>query len=152
MLRRATRALRPERRAARLAIGAGLLGVVLLGSAAAMAMGGRGAEPVTAVEIVVHYSKFEPSSITVPVGVPVTITLRNDDPIDHEWIVGDEAVHAIHRVGTEPLHPTRPTEVVLPALTTRTTVVTFEATGTLQYICHLPQHEAYGMVGTVTIE
>lgn len=138
-------------RTARLAIGAGLLGLALLAAAAAIALAGRGPAPVTDVEIVVHYSKFSPSEIVVPVGVPVTITLRNDDPIDHEWIVGDEAVHAIHRVGTEPLHPDRPTEVVLPAMSSRTTVVTFESTGELRFICHLPAHETFGMVGTVTI-
>ena len=138
-------------RAARLAVGAGLLGLVLVVTAAALAFAGRGSPPATAVEIVIHYSKFEPSEITVPVGVPVTITLRNDDPIDHEWIVGDDAVHAIHRVGTEPLHPDRPTEVVIPAMSSQTTVVTFESTGELQFICHLPLHEQYGMVGTVTI-
>jgi plastocyanin len=137
--------------AARLAIGAGLLGLALVSAAAAMAFSRPVPAPPTAVEIVIHYSKFEPAEITVPVGVPVTITLRNDDPIDHEWIVGDEAVHAVHRVGTEPLHPGRPTEVVVPAGTTRTTTITFESSGSLQYICHLPQHEAYGMVGTVTI-
>jgi plastocyanin len=136
---------------ARLAVGAGLLGLVLVASAAALAFAGRRSPPVTNVEIVIHYSKFEPSEITVPVGVPVTITLRNDDPIDHEWIVGDDAIHAIHRVGTEPLHPDRPTEVVIPAMSSQTTVVTFEATGSLQFICHLPLHESYGMVGTVTI-
>ena len=138
--------------AARLAIGAGLLGLVLVTAAGAMAFAGRGPGPATDVAIGIHYSKFEPSQITVPVGVPVTITLRNDDPIDHEWIVGDEAVHAIHRVGTEPLHPDKPTEVVIPAGTTRTTVITFTSTGSQQFICHLPGHEAYGMVGTVTIE
>ena len=138
-------------RAARLAFGAGLLGLALVTTAAALAFAGRGPAPVTAVEIVIHYSKFEPSAITVPIGVPVTITLRNDDPIDHEWIVGDEAVHAIHRVGTEPLHPDRPTEVVIPAMSSQTTIITFESTGSLQYICHLPLHESYGMVGTVTI-
>jgi uncharacterized cupredoxin-like copper-binding protein len=36
-------------------------------------------------------------------------------------------------------------------LTSKTTVVTFDETGTLQFICHLPAHEAYGMVGAVTI-
>jgi uncharacterized cupredoxin-like copper-binding protein len=87
----------------------------------------------------------------VPVGVPVTITIRNNDPIDHEWIVGDEAVQAKHRTGTELLHPSRPTGLVIPAGESRVTTITFEATGTLQYICHLPAHEAYGMVGTVTI-
>ena len=138
-------------RTARLAIGAGLLGLVLVTTAGALAFAGRSSPPVTEVEIVIHYSKFEPSEITVPVGVPVTITLRNDDPIDHEWIVGDEAIHAIHRVGTEPLHPDRPTEVVIPALSSQTTVITFESTGKLQFICHLPLHERYGMVGIVTI-
>jgi uncharacterized cupredoxin-like copper-binding protein len=138
-------------RSARLAFGAGLLGLVLVGTAAALTFAGRGSPPVTSIEIVIHYSKFEPSEITVPVGVPVTITLRNDDPIDHEWIVGDEAIHAVHRVGTEPLHPDRPTEVVIPALSSQTTVITFESTGRLQFICHLPLHEDFGMVGTVTI-
>jgi uncharacterized cupredoxin-like copper-binding protein len=36
-------------------------------------------------------------------------------------------------------------------MSSQTTVVTFEATGSLQFICHLPLHESYGMVGTVTI-
>ena len=32
------------------------------------------------------------------------------------------------------------------------TTITFDEPGTLQYICHLPGHEAYGMVGTLTVE
>ena len=138
-------------RRARLAIGAGALASVVVVGVAAAALAGGGPAPSTNILIVIHYSHFEPSAITVPVGVPITITIRNDDPIDHEWIVGDDAVQAIHRVGTELLHPSLPTEQVIPALSTRTTVVTFEATGRLQYICHLPGHEAYGMVGVVTI-
>jgi uncharacterized cupredoxin-like copper-binding protein len=57
----------------------------------------------------------------------------------------------VHRVDTEPLHPDRPTEVVIPAMTSATTVITFEEAGSLQFICHLPDHEKYGMKGTVTI-
>jgi uncharacterized cupredoxin-like copper-binding protein len=103
------------------------------------------------VEVNVHYSHFGPSAVTVRAGVPTTIVLRNDDPIDHEWIVGDEQVHAFHRTGTELLHADRPTEVTLPALSTRTTTITFDKPGQLLYICHLPGHEAYGMVGTLTV-
>ena len=136
---------------ARLAIGAGLVASLVVLGAAAATLAGGGPRPSTSIEIVIHYSRFEPSAITVPVGVPVTITLRNDDPIDHEWIVGDDAVQAVHRVGTELLHPTRPTEIVIPAGESRVTTVTFEDTGRLAYICHLPGHDAYGMVGTVTI-
>ena len=121
------------------------------GAVALSSAGDDDLPPSTAIEIVIRYSKFEPAQISVPVGVPVTITLHNADPIDHEWIVGDDAIHAVHRTGTELLHPTRPTEVMLPAGERQTTVVTFEATGTLQFICHLPAHEAYGMVGTVSI-
>ena len=135
----------------RLLAGTAIVAVLAFGVAAAALAARGGRQPVTSVEIGIHYSHFEPSAITVPAGVPITITLRNDDPIDHEWIVGDEAVHAIHRTGTELLHPSRPTEVVIPAGETRTTVVTFEQPGSLRYICHLPAHEAYGMVGTVTI-
>jgi hypothetical protein len=66
------------------------------------------------VSIRFHYSHFEPDSVTVPAGVPVVITLRNDDPIDHEWIVGPPVVHEIHRHGTEAVHTERPTEVPVP--------------------------------------
>ncbi len=136
----------------RTAIVAGAMAaVVALGAGAVVLAGGRAPAPATSIEIVIRYSHFEPAEIAVPVGVPVSITLRNTDPIDHEWIVGDDAIHAIHRTGTELLHPSRPTEVVIPAGESRTTVVTFEATGSLQFICHLPAHEAYGMVGTVAI-
>ncbi|MEO5704255.1 MAG: cupredoxin domain-containing protein [Candidatus Limnocylindrales bacterium] len=137
---------------ARLGIGAGLVALVVALGLTAVALAGHGGPPPsTVIEIDINYSKFEPSVITVPVGVPVTITIRNNDPIDHEWIVGDEAMQAFHRASSEPVHPGVSTEVMVPAGQTRVTTVTFEATGSLQYICHLPAHEAYGMVGTVTI-
>jgi uncharacterized cupredoxin-like copper-binding protein len=103
------------------------------------------------VELELHFSRFEPSSVTVPVGTPVTFVLRNTDPIDHEWIVGTAAVHERHRGGTEPVHDSRPTEVSVPALETRQTTVEFDDAGTYTFVCHLPGHEAYGMVGTVRV-
>ena len=137
---------------ARLALGAGLVALVLVGGAAAVALAGRpGAPPETAITIVIRYSHFNPSAITVTVGVPVTITLVNDDPIDHEWIIGDDAIQQLHRTGTELLHPVRPTEQVIPAQSTRVTTVTFDHPATWKYICHLPGHEAYGMVGVASI-
>lgn len=142
--------VRKPRHRARLAIGAGLVALLLV-AGAAVAMAGRGPTPQTSITIEIRYSTFSPSSITVPVGVPVTITLVNSDPIDHEWIIGDEAVQQKHRTGTELLHPSKPTEVVIPALSTATTTITFEAPATWKFICHLPGHEAYGMVGVASI-
>ena len=77
--------------------------------------------------------------------------LVNTDPIDHEWLVGDEAFHDRHRTGTEQHHGTRPTEVSLPAGETVTTTVTFQQPGEYRFICHLPGHEAYGMVGILRV-
>ena len=124
------------------------LSLGLAGIAAAWA-GGPGGTRTTEVDI--RYSRYQPSRIVVPAGVPVTIVLRNGDPIDHEWIVGDAATHERHRTGTEPVHGSRPTEVSIPAGSTRTTTVTFATPGTYLYICHLPGHEAYGMVGTLEV-
>jgi uncharacterized cupredoxin-like copper-binding protein len=111
---------------------------------------GTAAEPLR-IEIRIHYSHYEPSAITVPAGQPVTFVLHNDDPIDHEWIVGDAALHERHRTGTEEHHDARPTEVTIDALTTRETTVTFVAPAALTFVCHLPGHEAFGMVGTLTV-
>lgn len=124
------------------------LGVVVI---AAALLAPSGAAASSTASVTVHYSRFSPAILVVPRGVPVTIVLHNDDPIDHEWIVGSADVHARHRTGTEPVHDTRPTEVSLPALSTRTTVVTFDQTGTFIVVCHLPGHEAYGMVGAIRV-
>lgn len=99
------------------------------------------------VEIRIHYSHFEPSTLVVPVGVPVTFVLRNEDPIDHEWLIGNAEMHRMHRTGTEAHHDSRPTEVSIPALATVETAVTFAEPVSWNYICHLPGHEAYDMVG-----
>ena len=137
-------------RGGRTAIGLGLgLAIAVLTGIAANAVA-RSNDPIE-IPITIHYSHFLPATVTVPVGRPVTFVITNTDPIDHEWIVGDAATHERHRTGTEPVHGVRPTEITIPALTEKRTTVTFPASGSLEFICHLPGHEAYGMVGTVTV-
>jgi uncharacterized cupredoxin-like copper-binding protein len=145
-----TAALTTVRRPGRLALAGGLaLSLGLAGIAAAWAHA-PGLAPVTS-EIGIHYSGYMENRVTVRAGAPVTFVLRNDDPIDHEWIVGDAAVHQRHRTGTEPIHGDRPTEVSIPAGASRSTTITFDTPGTYLFICHLPGHEAYGMTGTVVV-
>jgi uncharacterized cupredoxin-like copper-binding protein len=129
-------------------LGLGLAIAVLTGILAGVVA--RTNDPIV-VDITIHFSHYEPAAVTVPVGRPITFVITNTDPIDHEWIVGDAAVHERHRTGTEPVHGSRPTEVTIPAGTTRVTTVTFSKPGTYLYICHLPGHEAFGMVGTVVV-
>jgi uncharacterized cupredoxin-like copper-binding protein len=122
---------------------------VLLVAAAAIAGCSATDERVT---ITIHYSAFDPTELSVPAGVPITFVLVNEDPIDHEWLIGDEAFHERHRTGTHASHGAVPTEVTIPALETVTTTITFDEPGRLAYICHLPSHEQYGMVGWLTVE
>ena len=116
-----------------------------------VASGCYGGEASALQTVVIHYSQFEPTELTVPAGKPVTFTLRNNDPIAHEWIVGTEDVHARHRTGTEPYHDEIPTEVTLRPYESKQTTVTFDEPGEYRYICHLPGHESYGMVGTLHV-
>jgi uncharacterized cupredoxin-like copper-binding protein len=129
---------------------AGLLLLAL--SLAAILVAGCGAEASSDdVTVRFHFSKFEPNLVTVKAGTPIRFSLRNDDPIEHEWIIGSEEVHERHRTGTEPYHDEVPTEVTVPALSARSTTVTFDQPGEYLFICHLPGHEAYGMRGTVRV-
>jgi uncharacterized cupredoxin-like copper-binding protein len=129
-------------------LGLGLAVAVLTGIAASAVARSHDA---IEIPITIRYSHFEPAVVSVPVGRPVTFVISNGDPIDHEWIVGDAASHERHRTGTEPAHDARPTEVTVLAGTVRRTTVTFAASGSELFICHLPGHEAYGMVGTVVV-
>jgi uncharacterized cupredoxin-like copper-binding protein len=130
-------------RTIRVAVVAALLGVAtIVGGCAPAAM---------TVTIRIHYSAFDQTEVSVPRNVPVTFVLVNEDPIDHEWLIGDSAFHERHRNGTHASHGAVPNEVTVPALETVKTTITFTDPGPVLYICHLPGHEAYGMVGTVTV-
>jgi uncharacterized cupredoxin-like copper-binding protein len=125
---------------------------ILAYAAAALAVSACGGDALANdMTVSIHYSHFTPETLTVAAGEPLTITLENDDPIEHEWIVGTEEVHQRHRTGTEPFHAEIPTEVTVPAFSTRVTQLTFTEAGEYHYICHLPGHEEYGMVGTLTV-
>jgi uncharacterized cupredoxin-like copper-binding protein len=127
----------------------GLAVVLLVGLAACRPASASGG--IRTVVITIHYSHFEPSSFTFPPGTTVRVVVHNTDPIDHEFILGDQRVQQIHERGTERHHPPRPGEMSVPAGTIRVTVYTFGGPGQLIFGCHLPGHYAYGMRGTVTV-
>jgi uncharacterized cupredoxin-like copper-binding protein len=108
-------------------------------------------EGIETVEITIHYSRFDPSTLEFPPGTTVRFVVHNTDPIDHEFILGDTWVQDVHELGTEAHHPPRPGEMSVPAATTRTTTYTLTNPGTLIFGCHLPGHYAFGMRGLVTV-
>jgi uncharacterized cupredoxin-like copper-binding protein len=123
---------------------------LLVGAAAASR--GAAARANGTVRITIHYSKFEPADLAVEPGETVRFVIVNTDPIDHEFILGDEQVQRVHEEGTEAHHAPRPGEVSVPAGETVVTTYTFpERSGSLTFGCHLPGHYDFGMRGTVSI-
>lgn len=125
----------------------GLLAAVLVAAAGACRPPDDG---IRTIEIGLRHSTFTPSDLTVGAGETVRFVLRNDDPIHHEFILGDAQVQRIHEAGEEP-HHARPGEVSVPAGETAVTTYRFQKPGTLLFGCHLPGHWSYGMRGTVRI-
>lgn len=103
------------------------------------------------VPVDIKYSRFEPDTFRFKAGQEVTFVIFNDDPIDHEFILGDQAVQDGHELGTESHHGSIPTEVTIPAGETVETTITFDRPGKLIIGCHLPGHYAYGMKAIVTV-
>jgi uncharacterized cupredoxin-like copper-binding protein len=141
-------------------VGAALAVVVAVGATGAgyavAAAGSEGPAPegpgLVTIEVSMDYSRFSlPPDLTVHEGTLVEFIVTNNDPINHELIVGDEEVHARHERGTEAFHPPVPGEVSVGPGDRGVTTYLFDEPGTVRYVCHLPGHAAYGMEGTIEV-
>jgi len=107
------------------------------------------------VVVTMRHSRFEPAAVRVDPGERVRFVLRNTDPIDHEFILGDDAVQRRHEEGRERQHHGDvPGERSVPAGQEAATTYAFPAGPggrLLEFACHLPGHYAYGMHGTVRV-
>jgi uncharacterized cupredoxin-like copper-binding protein len=105
------------------------------------------------VEVSMDYSRFSLApDLAVAQGTLVEFVVSNADPINHEFVIGDEDVHARHESGTEAFHPPVPGEVSVGPGDRGVTTYLFDSPGTVRYVCHLPGHAAYGMEGTIHVE
>jgi uncharacterized cupredoxin-like copper-binding protein len=132
------------------------LGLALLVAVSLPACSPAGGSPAArTVAVTIHYSHFSPARFGVAAGETVRFTITNSDPIDHEFILGDQSVQDREEAGTDRIHDgSIPGMVSAPAGTTVSTVVTFPphpAQPSLIYACHLPGHYAYGMRGSLQI-
>ncbi|MGZ5298991.1 MAG: cupredoxin domain-containing protein [Actinomycetota bacterium] len=136
-------------------VGAILLSLLLAGAGAATAAGwldrDQARPQLRTVHVGIHFSRFDLAEIGVDPGQTIRFVLENTDPIDHEFIVGDERLQQAHEAGTEAHHPPRPGEISIAPGETVITTVTFPSRGSLLFGCHLPGHFAYGMRGVITI-
>ena len=143
---------RPWQLAAALALVAGAAGALVAVWPAGSRAGGGEARTVV---VTMHHSRFQPAEVRVAPGERVRFVLRNSDPIDHEFILGDAIVQARHEQGGQRRHHGDVAgERSVPAGQEAATTYAFPATlagRTLEFACHLPGHYAYGMHGTVRV-
>jgi uncharacterized cupredoxin-like copper-binding protein len=106
---------------------------------------------VRTIVLEIRHSKFSVTELRVARGERVKFVVRNNDPIDHELIVGPLPVQLRHESGREARHPPRPGEVSVPLFSSASTTYGFEERGTIWFGCHLPGHWNYGMLGRVLV-
>lgn len=122
-------------------LGCLLLAGALVSSACARGDGGGtgGGGPITEaptdadVSVSASEFTFEPSDLTAPANTPVTIQIRNDGTIEHDFTI-DEANVTVVVKPTE----ARTAEINLPA-------------GVYTFYCSIPGHRAAGMEGALTV-
>jgi uncharacterized cupredoxin-like copper-binding protein len=136
-----------------------LLVVALCGAATLVvvrAAGSRAGGRERTVVVTMRHSRFEPAVVRVEPGERVRFALRNTDPIDHEFILGDDGVQRRHEQGREREHHGEvPGERSVAAGQEAVTTYAFPASldgRALEFACHLPGHYAYGMRGKVTVQ
>jgi uncharacterized cupredoxin-like copper-binding protein len=105
----------------------------------------------SAIIVNINHSRFDPAAFEFEKGETVRFVIHNADPIDHEFLLGDEAAQDRHERGTHASHGAVQGEISVPAGSTRSTTYTFTEPGDLIVGCHLPAHYAYGMRAEVTV-
>lgn len=118
---------------------------------------GHGMQPAgEAVEVTVLAEdvKFVPDEMTIPAEQVVTITLRNDDAIEHDLQVDDLSIERMDGGEMAGDHEGASEDVLaLHTLAGESASLTFrtEQKGTFDFYCTIAGHREAGMVGTLTI-
>lgn len=130
-------------------------GLVAAASYIVDAFGGAQSAPlgpgVVTVQVGIDHSRFDMRELRVQEGTLVQFVVHNDDPIDHELVIGDAEVHRRHAEGSERRHPPVPGEVSVAPGDVAMTFYEFDEPGIVVFSCHLPGHIAYGMTGEIEV-
>lgn len=111
----------------------------------------------TEIEVTMEEFQFTPAEWTVPAGEEVTIELRNEGTVEHEWVILQQGV----TITAEAELPETEEELLADFVywedevgpgETKTATFTAPEAGTYQVICAIEGHFTGGMTGTLTVE
>ena len=116
------------------------------------------AEPATELTVEMKDFAYDPSSLTISAGQPVTLTLKNTGNIEHDFVIEeiDVTTKVIQDSGSDAHHAhgeEKNYDLHASAGVGDTTVLEFTALqpGTYKVFCSVEGHEAAGMVGELTV-
>jgi uncharacterized cupredoxin-like copper-binding protein len=114
------------------------------------------------VDVTLGDMYFEPKALEVKAGETVRFVLHNKGQVQHEFSLGDAAMHARHQkemlehaamghsmAGMQ--HDDLNTVMVAPGQSAELTWAFSKATG-LEFACNVPGHYQAGMVGQLTVD
>ncbi|MCC7355741.1 MAG: cupredoxin domain-containing protein [Anaerolineae bacterium] len=112
--------------------------LALVASFMAACGGGGGSKPQpVSFTVLAKDIKFEPTEWKVKTGAEVTVTLKNEGALEHDWVVklpsGEKMAH------------TKPGE-------SEAVKFTAPAPGTYEVMCNILGHKEAGMVGKLIVE
>jgi uncharacterized cupredoxin-like copper-binding protein len=130
-----------------------IVSLILLSACTAMP-----SEPATEVMVEMTDFAYSPSSITVPAGQSVTLTVKNTGNIEHDFVVEkiDATTNLVQDSGSEAHHAhgaEQNYDLHVSAGVGETSVfqLTVEDPGTYKVFCSVEGHEVAGMVGELTV-
>src|SRR5438874_13790525 len=97
--------------------------------------GGSGSAAATTV--IATEFKFDPATLTVPAGKPVTVSLQNRGTVTHDFVVQ----------GLD-----QPFQIQADAGKSASGTFTPTKAGTFRIVCTQPAHEQSGMVGQLVVQ
>ena len=134
------------------------VGFVLVSLVLLAACASQPSQPATELTVELTDFAYTPSSITVPAGQPVTLTLNNTGNIEHDFVVEtidvtaeviqDNGSNAHHAHGAEQNY-----DLHVSARAGETSIVqlTIAEPGTYKIICSVEGHEEAGMIGELIV-
>jgi uncharacterized cupredoxin-like copper-binding protein len=127
----------------------------LLALAALLSACGGAATDITVEESEFGYS---PSTITVPAGQPVTLTINNVGQVEHDFVVEKIEVTDVHEEGhaseAHSMHDmSEEYDLHVATQQGETSILKFTPTkpGTYQILCSVPGHKEAGMVAELIV-
>lgn len=115
-------------------------------------------KPATDITVEMTDFAYSPSSLTVPAGQPVTLTVENIGNIEHDFVVDkiDATTKAVQDSGSDTHHAhgeEQNYDLHISAGAGETSVfqVTVSEPGTYQIFCSVEGHKEAGMVGELIV-